>query len=388
MDKLASDIVGILSDLLPDRTDGIPLHEPCFKGNEKKYLVDCIDTGYVSSVGRYVDRFEEMLTDFTGAKHAVAVVNGTAALHTALLLAGVGRNDEVLAPSLTFVATANAIRYCNAVPHFVDSCESTLGVDADKLETYLSTATTMEKDSCINLQTKRVIRALVPVHIFGMPVDMDPIIALCNQYNIILVEDAAESIGSYYKGRHTGNMGLCAAMSFNGNKTVTTGGGGAILTNDSRIAKQAKHITTTAKSNNSWVFSHDRTGFNYRMPNINAALGCAQMEQMPAILDKKRELAIKYKMAFKDLKGVSVLKEPAFAKSNFWLNTLILDKPDQKRLKAILKLTNSMGIATRPAWTLMHKLPMYQNCPAMDLECVKTLGNKTINIPSSPYLIP
>jgi aminotransferase in exopolysaccharide biosynthesis len=272
----------------------VKLHEPTFAGNEWLYVKECLDSTYVSSVGKFVDRFEADLTAYTGAKHAVAVVNGTAALHVALLLAGVKANDEVLVSALTFVATANAISYCGATPHFVDSEDTTLGIATAKLREYLGAHTQQVNSQCVNISTGRVIRAIVPMHTFGHPGDIDGLLAVARDFNIVLVEDAAESLGSTYQGQHTGTFGLVGTLSFNGNKTITTGGGGAILTNDSDIARRAKHITTTAKVPHAWEFIHDEIGFNYRLPNLNAALGCAQLEQLPDKLIAKRMLFNRY----------------------------------------------------------------------------------------------
>ncbi|MFA5902763.1 MAG: LegC family aminotransferase [Desulfobacula sp.] len=386
MEKLVTDIIDTLLTVLPADT-AIPLHEPFFFGNEKKYLEDCIDSRMVSSIGEYVTRFEKLLCDFTGAAHAVAVVNGTSALHIALILSGVEKGDEVLIPALTFVATANAVAYCGAVPHFMDSNPFTLGVDIPKLDRYLEQHTVIMNHTCIHKKTGRPIRAVIPVHIFGTPVDIDPLMELCKKFHLVLIEDAAESLGSYYKGRHTGTFGLCGALSFNGNKLLTTGGGGAILTGSHAIAQRAKHLTTTARISHEWRFFHDETGYNYRMPNINAALGCAQIEQLSECLLKKRKLALKYEKAFEKVSGVTVIREPGYAKNNFWLNTLKLDKPDNKLLQMLLDRTNRMGIGTRPVWTLMNHLPMYKDCPSMDLSCAKDLENSIINIPSSINLV-
>jgi len=386
MNKLTLDIIAALVKVLPEQ-DFFPLHEPFFQGNEKKYLMDCIDTRFVSSVGKYVDKFEQMLADFTGAKHAIAVVNGTSALHIALKLAKVSFEHEVMVPSLTFVGTANAITYCNATPHFIDSNPSTLCMDVEKLDNYLNKIARVKNNECVNKITGKVIKAIIPVHVFGHPVDMDSLITLCEKHCIALIEDAAESLGSYYKGKHTGTFGMASAISFNGNKTITTGGGGAILCNDTVLAKKAKHITTTAKKDNTLHHFHDQTGFNYRMPNINAAIGCAQLEQMPEFLKKKRKLAETYKMAFRKINGVSFLWEPEHAKSNFWLNSLVLDKANIEQLKELLNFADTRKISARPVWMPLHRLPMYKNCPAMDLSVVEELKNKIINIPSSKNLM-
>jgi len=379
-------VLAALKSVLPRGSDSIALHEPYFRGNEWKYVKECLDTGWVSSVGKFVDLFENLLAEFTGTKRAVAAVNGTAALHICLKLLGVEAEDEVLSPTLTFIATVNAIAYCGAVPHFVDCDAETLGISPSKLSAYLREITEMKKDGCVNKSTGRRIKALVVMHVFGHPVDLDPIVALCDEYKIELIEDAAESLGSYYKGRHTGNWGKMSALSFNGNKTITTGGGGAILTNDIELGKLAKHITTTAKIPHKWAFVHDMVGFNYRLPNINAALGCAQLEQLPAFLSYKRTLAGKYKNAFESVPGVRFFEEPIFAKSNYWLNTLILDESFSDRRDAVLETTNSQGIMTRPAWALMHRLPIFAGSPRMDPMTAESLERRIINIPSSPVL--
>jgi len=381
-----SDILAAIKRCIPQSEGNIALHEPRFAGNELKYLQECIDTGWVSSVGKFVDQFEAMLAEYTGAKYAIAAVNGTAALHICLKLAGVTQGDEVLAPALTFVATANAVTYCGAIPHFVDSEEKTLGLDPHKLESYLAEIAEVRSDVCFNKLTGRRIKAVVPMHTFGHPVDLDPLIELCTRYKLELIEDAAESLGSYYKGRHTGNWGLASALSFNGNKVITTGGGGAILTNDGALAKLAKHITTTAKVPHKWEFYHDMVGYNYRLPNINAALGCAQLEQLPLFLESKRSLASRYREAFKEIGGIRFFTEPDFAKSNYWLNVLLLDEDRAARRNDLLKITNDEGILTRPAWNLMHKLPMFKESPKMELSVAESLERRIINIPSSAVL--
>jgi perosamine synthetase len=333
-----------------------------------------------------VDQFESMLQEYTGAKRAVAVVNGTAALHISLLLVGVEANDEVLIPSLTFIATANAVAYCGAIPHFVDSQETTMGLDPGKLASYLEEIAIVQQEGCFNKRTGRRIKAVVPMHTFGHPMELDELVEICERYQIELVEDAAESLGSYYKGKHTGNWGKVSALSFNGNKIITTGGGGAILTNDEELGKLAKHLTTTAKIPHKWAFIHDRIGFNYRMPNMNAALGCAQMEILPAFIEKKRALARRYQQAFQQVKGVTLVKEPENTKSNYWLHTLLLDHNARSVRDDILACTNEQGILTRPAWSLMHTLPMFCNAPRMDVSVAESLEQRIVNIPSSPFL--
>lgn len=378
---LAEQVVSAIRAVVGEKTAA--LHEPSFHGNEWQYLKDCLDSTFVSSVGKFVDRFEAELAEYTGAKHAVAVVNGTAALHIALKLAGVGPGDEVLVPGLTFVATANAVTYCGATPHFVDSEMSTLGVGAEKLRDYLVRRTEQRSGQCVNLATGRVIRALVPMHTFGHPVDLDGLMVLARDFNLALVEDAAESLGSYYQGKHTGTFGKMGTLSFNGNKVITTGGGGAILTDNSELARHAKHLTTTAKIPHAWEFRHDEIGYNYRMPNLNAALGCAQLEQLPSMLEAKRALFQRYKTAFAPVAGVTLVAEPPQSQSNYWLQTLLLDEHLGGVRDHVLKAANEAGFMTRPAWILMHELAPFKDCPHMDLAQAQSLSQRLINIPSS-----
>lgn len=367
-----------------DRLDVPPtLHQPLFTGNERAYVMECIDTGWVSSVGSYVDRFETMIAEFTGAALAVAVVNGTAALQVALTICGVKPEDEVLVPSLTFVATANAVRYCGAVPHFVDVENRTLGLDADKLNTYLGEIAYIEDGVTKNRRTGATIRAMVPMHTFGHPVDLDALAEVGGRWRLDVVEDAAESLGSYYKGRHTGTFGRVGVLSFNGNKIVTTGGGGALLFKDSEDGKLAKHLTTTARVPHRWEYFHDMVGYNFRMPNLNAALGCAQLEQVDSFVERKRELAKEYLAAFANMPGVKIYREPEFARSNYWLNALVFDDDHANQRDAVLTATNDGGVMTRPIWTPMHKLPMYAECPRMDMSVTESLERRVINIPSS-----
>ena len=366
--------------------EAVALHEPRFSGNEWKYLKDCLDSTFVSSVGKYVNQFENELAAYVGAKHAVALVNGTAALHIALVLAGVKQDDEVLIPSLTFVATANAVSYCGGIPHFVDSEEKTLGVDAYRLAGYLKTITKFQGDQCVNRFTGKVIRALVPMHTFGHPCEIEELLSVAKEFKLILVEDAAESLGSTYRGRHTGTFGLMGTLSFNGNKTITTGGGGAIITNDSNIAHRAKHLTTTAKKSHRWAFEHDEIGFNYRMPNLNAALGLAQLEQLPSFIESKRGLFRKYQSAFQNIEGVRLFGEPSECKSNYWLQTLLLNEANIDQREALLEATNDVGLMTRPAWKLMNELSHFQDCPSMNLDAAQSLSKRIINIPSSASL--
>jgi aminotransferase in exopolysaccharide biosynthesis len=364
----------------------VPLHEPSFDGNEWNYVKECLDSTFVSSVGKFVDRFESDLADLTGAKNVISVVNGTAALHIALKLAGVISNDEVLVPALTFVATVNAVTYCNAIPHFVDSEVRTLEMDAYKLREYLSSQTEQHGGKCINKFTGRVIRAMVPMHTFGHPSDIEGLLSISKDFNITLVEDAAESLGSYYFGQHTGTFGVLGTLSFNGNKTVTTGGGGAILTNDDGLARHAKHITTTAKIPHAWEYVHDEIGYNYRMPNINAALGCAQLEQLPRKLESKRNLFIAYQKAISEITGITIVKEPENCKSNYWLQTLKLDNFSMELRDKVLEKTNKAGYVTRPSWNLISGLKPFAHFPKMDLSTSKDLVAGLINIPSSSNL--
>jgi perosamine synthetase len=380
-------IVAALRQVLPDGQGFIALHEPRFAGNEWANVKECFDTGWVSSVGAYVDRFEAELAAYTGVKRAVAVMNGTAALHICLMLAGVKAGDEVLIPSLTFIATANAVVYCGAIPHFVDSEERSLGLDPRRLADYLAETANLRDDGCYNRATGRRIKAVVPMHTFGHPVDLDPLATVCQRFGLVLIEDAAESVGSLYKGRHTGNWGCLAALSFNGNKIITTGGGGAILTNDEELGARAKHLTTTAKIPHRWEFKHDMVGYNYRMPNINAALGCAQLEQLPDFLAAKRRLAERYAEALDGIAGIRFVLEPEYARSNYWLNAFLIDKELAAERDNFLALTNDSGIMTRPVWTLMHRLPMFADCPRMDLPVAESIEKRLINIPSSAGLM-
>lgn len=383
---LAARVLGAVRAALPEATLPAPLHAPEFRGREWDYVKDCIDTGWVSSVGAYVDRIERDLEAFTGIAHAVAVSNGTAALDVCFRLAGVEPGDEVLAPSLTFVATANAITYRGAVPHFVDSEEQTLGVDPARLDAYLRRAARMEGGVCVNTRTGRPIRALVIMHVFGHPSDLEGIAEIAARWNLVLVEDAAEALGSRWKGRHLGGFGRLAALSFNGNKIVTTGGGGAVLTSDPELARRAKHLTTTAKVPHRWAFDHDEVGWNYRMPNLNAALGCAQLERLPDMLMRKAELARRYGRAFEGLAGARLLEPREGASVNHWLNALILDRPDRNLRDHLLETLNDAGYQARPLWTLMHRLPMYAECPRDDLPVAESLEVRVINLPSSAAL--
>jgi len=365
----------------------IKLHEPTFDGNEAQYVQDCIESTYVSSVGKYVDRFEIELAKYTGAKYAVSLVNGTSALHLALKLAGVKAGDEVLLQAFNFIASANAITYCGATPHFVDIESENLGIDPNKLQNYLSEISKKTGELTENVVTGRCIKALVVMHTFGHPSKMDELTEVAKKFNLILIEDAAESIGSYYDKKHTGTMGLLGTMSFNGNKTITTGGGGAVLTNNLELAKQAKHLSTTAKISHKWAFKHDEIGYNYRMPNINAALGCAQLEQLPIKLEKKKKLFDKYKIELSKIKGISIVEEPKNCKSNYWLQALTLDSPSLSLRDNILENLNAAGYMSRPGWDLLNSLDSFIESPSMSLETSNLLFQSLINIPSSPSLV-
>ena len=357
----------------------IPLHEPVFAGNEKKYLNECIDSTFVSSVGKFVDKFEQMVAEYTGAKYAVATVNGTAALHVALKLVGVDENSEVITQPLTFIATCNAISYCNASSVFVDVDRDTMGLSPLSLRSFFETNTTQKNGVCYNNITAKRIAAVVPMHTFGHPCRIEEIAKICDEYNVALVEDAAESLGSYYKGRHTGTFGAVSAFSFNGNKIITTGGGGMIVTDNKKLAEKAKHLTTTAKLTHEYDYVHDMVGYNYRLPNINAALGCAQMEELGRILKNKRNLSIGYREYFRK-EGISFKTEDEYSCANYWLNVVILKDKDERDI--FLRECNSMGVMTRPVWMLMNKLKMFEGFQCSDIPNAKWLGDRVVNIPS------
>jgi len=384
---LAQEILVRVRRCLPEGAS-FPLHEPTFEGNEWIYLKRCLDSGWVSTAGTYVDEFEARLTAVTGARFAVATVNGTAALHACLKIAGVRAEDEVIVPALTFVATANAVRYCGALPHFADVAEATLGLDPDRLARHLHSAAEVRDGACYNRATGRRIHAVVPMHTFGHPVDLEPLGQACREFRLTLVEDAAESLGSRYRGQHTGTLGLLGALSFNGNKIVTTGGGGAVLTGSPELARAARHLTTTARVAAGWEFVHDEVGYNYRMPNLNAALGLAQLERLPDLIRRKRALAARYRAEFAGFHGGRVFEPPAWADSNHWLNALLLDGDDAAERDAVLRALNDNGIGARPAWRLMHRLAMYRDCPRMDLAVAESLERRVINLPSSAHLVP
>lgn len=358
----------------------ISLHEPKFIGNERKYVLDAIDSTFVSSVGKYVDQFEQMICDYTGASYAVATVNGTAALHMSLILAGVRKGDLVITQPLTFIATCNALSYLNAEPLFIDVDKDTLGLSPLKLADFLAKSTVLKNGECFHKDSGRRISACVPMHTFGHPANLDDLLTVCQTYKIPLVEDAAESIGSRYKGKHTGTFGLVGAFSFNGNKTITSGGGGVIITNDQKIAKLAKHLTTQAKVPHPWNFVHDQIGYNYRLPNLNAAMACAQMELLDKFILSKRELAKAYKIFFAS-SGIEFIDEPQGTKSNFWLNAVLFK--DKSERDKFLEFSNERKVMARPAWTLMNKLSMFTNCLTDNLDNAFDIENRLVNLPSS-----
>ena len=366
------------------KTDSfIPLHEPRFSGNEKKYLNECIDSTFVSSVGKFVDEFENKIASYTGAKYAIATSNGTSALHISLLISGVESGDEVITQPLTFVATCNAISYCNASPVFIDVDKDTMGMSPIALESFLKANTTVKNQQCVNKSTGSIIKACIPMHTFGHPCRIEEIQKICKEWHIILVEDSAESLGSFYNNQHTGTFGELGVISFNGNKIITSGGGGCILTNNEDLAKKAKHITTTAKEPHKWEYTHDMVGYNYRMPNLNAALIVAQLEQLDGFLKSKRSLAKIYKKFFQN-GDIHFVTDPENAKSNYWLNSIVLKSKDQRDL--FLDETNSKGIMTRPIWVLMNKLPMFEKAQCGDLTNSEWLEERVVNIPSSVIL--
>lgn len=362
----------------------VPLHAPLFIGNEKKYLDECIDTTFVSSVGKFVDRFEEEIAAYTGAKKAVVCVSGTNALHMAMMLVSVQRDDEVLTQALTFIATCNAISYIGAHPVFIDVDMETLGLSPKAVQTWLEKNAELKNNICYNKKTGRRVKACVPMHTFGHPVKIDELVQICNEWHIELVEDAAESIGSLYKGQHTGTFGKVGAISFNGNKTITTGGGGMLLFQDEELGKLAKHLTTQAKVPHRWAFVHDHIGYNYRMPNINAALGCAQLENLDRYIENKRETAQIYTNFFKNIPDITFFTEPENCRSNYWLNVIILK--DKIAQQEFLEYTNDHGVMTRPVWELMNRLDMFQHCESDGLKNTEWLADRIVNIPSSVRL--
>ena len=361
--------------------DFTPLSVPVFIGNEKKYLEECIDTTFVSSVGKFVDRFEADMARYTGCRRAVVCVSGTNALHMSLMLAGVERDDEVLTQALTFIATCNALSYIGAHPVFIDVDMDTMGLSPTALRDWLTSNAEIKNGECRNKRTGRRIKACVPMHTFGHPVHLDELVEVCKEYNIELVEDAAESIGSLYKGKHTGTFGKVGALSFNGNKTITTGGGGMMLFDDEELGALAKHLTTQAKVPHRWEFRHDHIGYNYRMPNINAALGCAQLEHIEEYVASKRETAHAYEEFFKTMDDIEFFVEPEGCRSNYWLNVVILK--DKEAQQSFLQYTNDNGVMTRPIWELMNRLPMFEHCENDGLKNTIWFADRVVNIPSS-----
>ena len=383
---IVDQITHVARSTMGQESGGIPLHIPVFGKNARPYVQECITTGWVSSVGKFVDRFEEDLAEFTGAKRAIAVVNGTAALHVALKLCGVQPEDEVLLPSLTFVATANAVDYCHATPHFVEVEESTLGLCPGAIREYLNDIAKVENGVCVNQSTGKTIRCLIGMHAFGHPFDLEGVLAVCDEFKLQLVEDAAESIGSYYHGKHTGNFGRIGTLSFNGNKTITTGGGGALITNDDELADLAKHITTTGKVPHPYRYFHDMVAYNYRMPNLNAALGCSQLEDLPQILKSKRKIAEGYLNSFNENPDFEILAEPENCQSNYWLNALVLKDSNSEHHDEFVQQLNQAGIMVRPIWEPLHTLPMYCDAPRMSLDATMNLAKRVINLPSTPSI--
>ena len=374
----------IITDFIHDlygAQDFVPLAVPVFIGNEKKYLNECIDTTFVSSVGKFVDRFEEETAKYTGCKRAVVCVSGTNALHMSLMLAGVERDDEVLTQALTFIATCNALSYIGAHPVFIDVDRDTMGLSPTALRNWLASNSEQKNGECYNKNTGRRVKACVPMHTFGHPVHVDELVEVLEEYNIELVEDAAESIGSLYKGKHTGTFGKVGALSFNGNKTITTGGGGMMLFNDEELGAYAKHLTTQAKIPHRWEFRHDHIGYNYRMPNINAALGCAQLENIEKYVASKRETAKAYEDFFKGIPDIDFFVEPENTRSNYWLNAVILKDRDAQQ--SFLQYTNDNGVMTRPIWELMNRLPMFEKCENDGLKNTVWFADRVVNIPSS-----
>lgn len=373
-------IVDFIRDLY-GTSDFVPLAVPKFIGNEKKYLDECIDTTFVSSVGKFVDRFEEDMARYTGVKRAVVCVSGTNALHMALMLVGVERDDEVLTQALTFIATCNALSYIGAHPVFLDVDVETMGLSPGAVKEWLARNAEIRNGQCYNKRTGRRVKACVPMHTFGHPVRLDELVAVCEEYYIEIVEDAAESIGSIYKGKHTGTFGKVGALSFNGNKTITTGGGGMLLFNDEELGAYAKHLTTQAKIPHRWEFRHDHIGYNYRMPNINAALGCAQLEHIEEYVADKRATAAAYRDYFSRMDSIEFFVEPENTRSNYWLNAVLL--PNREEQQAFLQYTNDNGIMTRPIWELMNRLPMFEHCETDNLTNTLMFADKVVNIPSS-----
>ena len=375
-------VVDAVRRAVGDQPGAVGLHEPVFAGNESAYLQECLDSGWVSYNGPFVKRFEEALAAYVGVKRAVAVVNGTSALFVCLKLAGVEPGDEVLVPAMTFVATANCVCHVGAVPHMVDVSERTLGMDPVRLEQHLAAVAQVRAGTCYNQRTGRRIAAVVPVHCFGNPADLDPLTELCARYGLTMVEDTAQSLGSYYKDKHTGRWGRVSAMSFNGNKIITTGGGGALLTDDDDLADQAVHLTTTAKREHPWEYFHDRVAYNLRMPAICAALGCAQIEQLPGFLERKSALAGRYREALNGVDGVELFAPPPESTPNHWMSVLLLSSSNADARDRVLELLNVTGLGSRPAWQLMHRLPAFEDCPRGDVSVAEDLVRRIVCLPS------
>jgi perosamine synthetase len=387
----ATDLSNTIRSVIADATGRseaglMALHEPTFEGNEWNYVRECLDTGWVSSAGKYVDRLETDLINLTGARHAVATNSGTSALHVILKCLGANEGHEILVPDLTFFATAAAVAYCGSIPHLVDISPVTLAVDAEALDAYLATKVEITPNGAINRSSGRQILALVVVHIFGMPADLNSLSEVCRKYGIHLLEDACEAVGSLYEGKHVGHFGKAGALSFNGNKIVTAGGGGAILTDDDEFARQARHLTTTAKESHAWAFIHDEVGFNYRLPNLNAALACAQLEQLDGLIDRKKRLHEAYMTAADGVANFRVFTMPNHGLSNFWLNAILLAPQCADLRDAVLDDLTTKGIGVRPAWQAMHKLPMHKDNPSMPLSTSKDILERIICLPSSPFL--
>lgn len=384
--SFAEVLVDAVRSVLPADRTVYPLHEPSFDATDQEAVRACLESGWVSSAGPDIDRFEAMLAEMTGASHVVATANGTAALHLAYLVAGVARGDEVIVPALTFVATANAIAYCGGVTHFADSDEATLGLDAGKLAAHLARVAERRGADVWNRETERRIAAVVVTHVFGHAADLDGLTALCREWGLPLIEDTAEALGSHHQGRHVGATGLCGALSFNGNKLITTGGGGALLTSDADLAQRVRHLSTTAKRSHAWRFDHDAVAYNYRLPNLNAALGTSQLARLPALLEQKRVLAERYIAGLSGLEGLRVVREPTGCRSNYWLNAVLLDRERAAERDDLLEALHAAGFLARPAWTLLSDLPMYADAPHMDLSTATSLEQRLICLPSSPDL--
>ena len=366
----------------------IPLHEPRFVGNEKKYLNECIDSSFVSpSGGKFIEKFEKKIKNLTKSKYAISVVNGTAGLHLAIKAIGVKENEEILVPSLTFVGTCNAIIYANAIPHFVDSSLKTYGVDHNKLEKYLLNNTKIINGYCYNKNSKRKIKAIIVVHLFGHPAKIDSLTTLAKKYKLKIIEDAAESIGSFYKGKHTGTFGHLGVISFNGNKSLTTGGGGVIITNSKNLAKKIRFLSSTSKIKHQYKYIHQGIGYNYRLPNINAALGCAQLEKLKKIISSQRKLFAKYNKVFNNLESIEILREPKNSQSNYWLQTLVLKNKNKYHINSILRYINDRGYQIRPVWDLISEMKYYKKFPKMNLDKSKNIRASLINLPSSPEIL-